>query len=251
MVQRILKINVFKMYLVLSWVLLFYLITLDKQVLSISDILDHGSISFGRFAVESLAWEKWSVFSHNRCQEELEKFKAPGFVAQKKAYFEEYYKRVRTMKALQSEQQQATHPDSCLVAISNTTEVENAVDADLMKEEKKPINGSELKILENDVAGNPDSSEGGILDRSKETIKEELIFCDNDNDRASVAGETCISLSAIDPKHSVEETSSSSTSSVNRSSETAHHDCTVSVTAKHDTNNQKKQAPILKAKVKY
>jgi hypothetical protein len=239
------------MFLMLSWVLLFYLITLDKQVLSISDILDHGSISFGRFAVESLAWEKWSVFSHNRCQEELEKFKAPGFVAQKKAYFEEYYKRVRTMKALQAEQQQATHPDSCLAAISNTTEVENAVDADLMKEEKKPINGSELKILENDVAGNPDSSEGGILDRSKETIKKELSFSDNDNDRASVAGETSISLSAIDPKHSVKETSSSSTSSVNRSSKTAHHDCAVSVTAKHDTNNQKKQAPILKAKVKY
>lgn len=232
-------------------ILLFYLITLDKQVLSISDILDHGSISFGRFAAESLAWEKRSVFSHNRCQEELEKFKAPGFVAQKKAYFEEYYKRVRAMKALQAEQQQTTHPNSCLVAISNTAQVENDVDADLMKEEKKPINGSELKTLENEVAGNPDSSEGGILDRSKETIKEELSFCDNDNDKASIAGETSISLSSIDPKHSAKEASSSSTSSINRSSETTHHDCAVSVTAKHDANKQKKQEPILKAKVKY
>jgi len=234
-------------------ILLFYLITLDKQVLSISDILDNGSISFGRFAAESLAWEKWSVFSHNRCQEELEKFKAAGFVAQKKAYFEEYYKRVRTMKALQAELRQTTHPDSFRVAINNTTQVENAVDTDLIEEEKKPINGSELKILEYDVAGNPDSSEAGTLDRSKETIKEESSFCDsdNDNDKASTAGETSVSLSAIDPKHSVKEAASSSTSSVNRSSETAHHDCAVSVTAKHDANKLKKQAPILKAQVKY
>ncbi|KAK9930019.1 hypothetical protein M0R45_027079 [Rubus argutus] len=32
--------------------------------ISSSAILDHGSISFGRFAAESLAWEKWSVFRH-------------------------------------------------------------------------------------------------------------------------------------------------------------------------------------------
>ncbi|XP_068653362.1 uncharacterized protein [Aristolochia californica] len=71
-------------------------------------VLDHGSISFGRFAVESLSWEKWSVFSHNRCKEELEKFRAPGLVAQKKAYFEEYYRKIRVLKALQSQQDEQT-----------------------------------------------------------------------------------------------------------------------------------------------
>ncbi|XXG60586.1 hypothetical protein AAC387_Pa04g2453 [Persea americana] len=76
----------------------------DSQDVPLCQVLDHGSISFGRFAVESLSWEKWSVFSHNRCQEEIEKFKAPGIVAQKKAYFEEYYKRIRELKALQREQ---------------------------------------------------------------------------------------------------------------------------------------------------
>ncbi|XP_062223066.1 protein WVD2-like 7 isoform X2 [Phragmites australis] len=60
---------------------------------------DHGSVSFGRFAAETLSWEKRSVFAHNRRQEELSKLTAPGLVAQKKAFFEEYYKRARHLKA--------------------------------------------------------------------------------------------------------------------------------------------------------
>ncbi|RLN09646.1 uncharacterized protein C2845_PM11G08080 [Panicum miliaceum] len=62
-------------------------------------VLNHGSVSFGRFAAESLSWEKRSVFEHNRRQEELSKLKAPGLVAQKKAFFEEYYERARQLKA--------------------------------------------------------------------------------------------------------------------------------------------------------
>ncbi|XP_073099762.1 uncharacterized protein [Elaeis guineensis] len=77
----------------------------DSQEVSISQMLDHGSISFGRFAVESLSWERRSVFTCDRRQEELEKFRAPGLVAQKKAYFEEYYQRIRAMKASQENQQ--------------------------------------------------------------------------------------------------------------------------------------------------
>ncbi|XP_031477005.1 protein WVD2-like 7 isoform X2 [Nymphaea colorata] len=60
------------------------------------------SISFGRFASESLAWEKWSSFSHNRYMEEVEKYSVPGSVAQKKAYFEAYYKRKRSQIAAES-----------------------------------------------------------------------------------------------------------------------------------------------------
>ncbi|KAJ6821209.1 uncharacterized protein M6B38_393325 [Iris pallida] len=77
----------------------------ESQEVSASQILDHGSISFGRFAHESLSWERRSVFTHNKCQEELEKFKCPGLVAKKKAYFEEYYKRIRAMKESQENQQ--------------------------------------------------------------------------------------------------------------------------------------------------
>ncbi|XP_015689006.1 protein WVD2-like 7 isoform X2 [Oryza brachyantha] len=62
-------------------------------------VLDHGSVSFGRFAADSLSWEKRSVFDHNRRQEELSNLTMPGLVAQKKAFFEEYYKRARLLKA--------------------------------------------------------------------------------------------------------------------------------------------------------
>ncbi|KAK7338488.1 hypothetical protein VNO77_19099 [Canavalia gladiata] len=43
---------------------------------------------------ESLAWEKWSTFSHNRYVEEAERFTQPGSVAQKKAFFEAHYKKL-------------------------------------------------------------------------------------------------------------------------------------------------------------
>lgn len=57
------------------------------------------SISFGRFMSESLAWEKWSTFSHNRYLEEVEKFSKVGSVAQKKAYFEAHYKKKAAKRA--------------------------------------------------------------------------------------------------------------------------------------------------------
>ncbi|WOL11912.1 protein WVD2-like 7 isoform X3 [Canna indica] len=78
------------------------------QEASISQMLDHGSISFGRYAVEALSWEKKSVFSCNRRQEELEEFRTQGLVAKKKAYFEEYFKRMRAAKSLQDKQQSQT-----------------------------------------------------------------------------------------------------------------------------------------------
>ncbi|MED6107111.1 hypothetical protein PIB30_011127 [Stylosanthes scabra] len=48
---------------------------------------------------ESLAWEKWSSFSHNRYVEEAERFSRPGSVAQKKAFFEAHYKKLAAQKA--------------------------------------------------------------------------------------------------------------------------------------------------------
>ncbi|GKV43503.1 hypothetical protein SLEP1_g50790 [Rubroshorea leprosula] len=57
------------------------------------------SVSFGRFMSESLAWEKWSAFSHNRYLEEVERFSKPGSVAEKKAFFEAQFKRRAAMRA--------------------------------------------------------------------------------------------------------------------------------------------------------
>ncbi|XVE75140.1 hypothetical protein DITRI_Ditri12bG0071900 [Diplodiscus trichospermus] len=59
------------------------------------------SVSFGRFENDSLSWEKWSSFSPNKYLEEVEKCATPGSVAQKKAYFEEHYKKIAARKAEQ------------------------------------------------------------------------------------------------------------------------------------------------------
>lgn len=67
------------------------------------------SISFGRFVSESLSWEKWSSFSHNRYVEEAEKYSKPGSVAQKKAFFEAHYKRIAAQKAATALLEQANH----------------------------------------------------------------------------------------------------------------------------------------------
>lgn len=48
---------------------------------------------------DSLAWEKWSSFSHNRYVEEAERYAQPGSVAQKKAFFEAHYKKVAAQRA--------------------------------------------------------------------------------------------------------------------------------------------------------
>ncbi|XVE84980.1 hypothetical protein DITRI_Ditri17bG0055200 [Diplodiscus trichospermus] len=57
------------------------------------------SVSFGRFENDSLSWEKWSSFSPNKYLEEVEKCATPGSVAEKKAYFEEHYKKIAARKA--------------------------------------------------------------------------------------------------------------------------------------------------------
>ncbi|KAK8655634.1 hypothetical protein V6N13_108208 [Hibiscus sabdariffa] len=59
----------------------------------LTESLHSGSISFGRFENEPLAWERRSSFSHNRYLEEVEKFSKPGSVIEKKAYFEAHFRR--------------------------------------------------------------------------------------------------------------------------------------------------------------
>lgn len=67
------------------------------------DLLQSGSISFGRFESESLSWEKRSSFSHNRYLEEVEKYSKPGSVTEMKAYFEAHFKRKALLKQTSSE----------------------------------------------------------------------------------------------------------------------------------------------------
>ncbi|KAJ9169411.1 hypothetical protein P3X46_017613 [Hevea brasiliensis] len=87
------------------------------------------SISFGRFMSESLAWEKWSTFSHNRYLEEVEQFSKPGSVAQKRAYFEAHYKKRAAMKAaalLEQANAEVCNAPQVEIAANNVPEVEAA-----------------------------------------------------------------------------------------------------------------------------
>ncbi|XP_068653186.1 protein WVD2-like 7 isoform X2 [Aristolochia californica] len=74
------------------------------------------SVSFGRFAGDnSFSRDKWSAFSQNKYMEEVGKCSTPGSVAEKKAYFEDHYKRfaAQTMELLaQDKQTDAGHPNS-------------------------------------------------------------------------------------------------------------------------------------------
>ncbi|KAF2290365.1 hypothetical protein GH714_012308 [Hevea brasiliensis] len=116
-----------------------------------SQILDHGSISFGRYATETLAWEKFSVFTQNRCHEELEKFREPGLVAKKKAYFEEYYSKIRAMRALKAKQQEKTQTGSFQEGLCNATKEENNMEADALSEENMPDNANKIQVQDNDI----------------------------------------------------------------------------------------------------
>lgn len=60
------------------------------------------SVSFGRFAVDSVSWVKRSSFNHNQYLEEIGNCSTPGSVRQKKAYFEAYYKAIAERKALEN-----------------------------------------------------------------------------------------------------------------------------------------------------
>lgn len=70
-----------------------------------ADLLQSGSISFGRFESESLSWERRSIFSHNRHLEDVEKYSKPGSVTEKKAYFEAHFRRKALLKQNSSESQ--------------------------------------------------------------------------------------------------------------------------------------------------
>ncbi|KAG9446348.1 hypothetical protein H6P81_012476 [Aristolochia fimbriata] len=132
-----------------------------------------GSVSFGRFMSESLAWEKWSSFSHNRYLEEVEKYSTPGTVAQKKAYFEARYKRIAAKKAAallaenNSESNHAGEAGEEERVEENKTDPENQVEKSGFHLTNKP---SEIKNLGPvDVA--PDAHNGVWLENNVDDME--------------------------------------------------------------------------------
>ncbi|XP_015579522.1 protein WVD2-like 7 isoform X1 [Ricinus communis] len=99
------------------------------------------SISFGRFMSESLAWEKWSSFSHNRYVEEAERFSRPGSVAQKKAFFEAHYKNLAARKAAALLEQANVTANNQVPQPEQKSEVQDSVTQDAKLDLDKPEAG--------------------------------------------------------------------------------------------------------------
>ncbi|XVF16276.1 hypothetical protein REPUB_Repub10bG0017200 [Reevesia pubescens] len=115
------------------------------------------SISFGRFMSESLAWEKWSTFSHNKYVEEAERYARPGSVAQKKAFFEAHYKTLAARKTA-----------AALLGQANAAETEAEGRAqDVTTQGSEIMNSnSQMPVLDQEVKS-PSTETGTIYD-SKE-----------------------------------------------------------------------------------
>ncbi|PHT61087.1 hypothetical protein T459_35060 [Capsicum annuum] len=84
------------------------------------DSWQSGSISFGRFENEALCWERRSSFTHNRYLEEVEKYFKPGSVTEKKAYFEEIFRRRALLSQSSFDCQDGTDSQASNVGSENT-----------------------------------------------------------------------------------------------------------------------------------
>ncbi|XP_022775619.1 protein WVD2-like 7 [Durio zibethinus] len=122
------------------------------------------SVSFGRFMSESLAWEKWSTFSHNRYLEEVEKFSKPGSVAQKKAYFEAHYKRRAAMRAAALlEQANTVTNDASQMGTINATPVDFSLTTDSANSNTSlAVNQREKDVSDAEVASTADVGAGNL-----------------------------------------------------------------------------------------
>lgn len=105
------------------------------------------SVSFGRFAVDSLSWVKRSSFNHNQYLEELGSCSTPGSVRQKKAYFEAYYKAIAKRKAL----------ENALAEVSNNGDEMNGIEDIEAKREDVPTFESNAGIDSTDTCTTDDA----------------------------------------------------------------------------------------------
>ncbi|KAI4350575.1 hypothetical protein L6164_005022 [Bauhinia variegata] len=174
------------------------------------------SISFGRFTSESLAWEKWSTFSHNRYVEEAERYSRPGSVAQKKAFFEAHYKRLAAKKAAAlleqannaasndvQEQQHEEAVDNIKTHESQTTspnseQVHKALSSDPKAMFSSPGHDLNSNISESNTTDGADPERGQEVFAAVNSIKIELQNQLQDIDNRKEANEKIIGTPRMD-----------------------------------------------------
>ncbi|KAJ8548320.1 hypothetical protein K7X08_030789 [Anisodus acutangulus] len=134
------------------------------------------SVSFGRFKSESLAWEKWSSFTHNRYLEEVEKYARPGSVAEKKAYFEAQHKRAAAKKAAALlEQQNAAVDESSDLNVTNQNTDHSTVNSELTRT-SSDVGIEETQRVEGEL---------NVTTQINDDSQRESEFTKNDNYRGS------------------------------------------------------------------
>lgn len=132
------------------------------------------SISFGRYMTESLSWEKWSTFSHNRYVEEAERYAKPGSVAQKKAFFEAHYKKIAAAKKAAAEallEQKAENTDTDPEVVSQDCSIvtHQSQSTTNLGTEVDSMKGAET-VTESEVSHQPQSTTN--LGREVDSMKE-------------------------------------------------------------------------------
>ena len=186
-----------------------------------------------------------SVFTHNRCQEELEKFNAPGLVAQKKAYFEEYYKNVRVVKALPAYQQE-TSPSQ---ETQENTLIGNVIGVAVPKKEDKLSSVSQIQNSDNTKTSHLYSPCQGILNNLKPSCKKvESCSCEN-NDASKTEGMN-ISIIIVETENYFEEASDPYSPLLDGNSRNFQQNSLVSNKVRQTINKPRKHDTLLKDKVK-
>ncbi|KAK2420383.1 hypothetical protein P8452_50592 [Trifolium repens] len=138
------------------------------------------SVSFGRFMTESLAWEKWSSFSHNRYVEEAERFSKPGSVAQKKAFFEAHYKKLAAQKAAAAallEQQNNAAAQNNVIDNNENNDSQKSSKYEVVVKEKQV----DAKVLSHDLDSNVETciaseSEGNKLEECEVQMEQDVVL---------------------------------------------------------------------------
>lgn len=128
---------------------------------------------------ESLNWEKWSTFSHNRYVEEAEKYSKPGTVAAKKAYFEAHYKRKAVEKA------------AALIEEANADANGTFDDS-----ESREGNCTDSSIQMESLGADNTETANGQLD--EDTVKNQVVDCDDTNQCKCDVGQSDLGISRVE-----------------------------------------------------
>ncbi|XP_019085910.1 PREDICTED: protein WVD2-like 7 isoform X2 [Camelina sativa] len=176
------------------------------------------SVSFGRFANETLSWEKWSAFTQNRYLEEVERFTKPGSVAQKKAFFEAHFKNRAAGRVTQTNKIQEVKDilvDSEVV-VSNGMGMDEVRHGEMSKTEVVSV--PLVPVIDDVQTGEVENLKSVIVPEDSALDEEDSTLLSKERRSSSSGSKVCITSSKLDPfvviglDHSVKNTRKESSS---------------------------------------